>query len=82
MNLEPKSAKFAARSLTAVLSGFVGILLVLVLVDTEKQDYVLPIGILISILSVLASYPVYDKLYVHYKKPNKKTKSSAITSKE
>jgi hypothetical protein len=82
MNLEPKSAKWAARMLTAVLSGFIGILFVLVMVDAERQDYVLPIGILISVLSVFASYPIYDKLYIYCQKSAKNSKSSAITSEE
>jgi hypothetical protein len=81
MNLEPNSAKWATRMLTAVLSGFVGMLIVFVLVDTEQQDYVQPIGALISVLSVFASYPIYDKLYVYCQRPTKKSKSSADTIK-
>lgn len=82
MNLEPKSAKFAARALTAVLSTFVAFFIVFTLMDANEQTYFLPVGILISMLSVLASYPIYDKLYVYCQKPAKKSNSSVNTSKE
>ena len=82
MNLEPKSAKFAARTLTAVISTFVSFFIVYILVDGNEQGHFLPVGILISMISVLASYPIYDKLYVYCQKPAKKSKSSLSMSKE
>lgn len=81
MNLEPTSAKWAARMLTAVLSGFVAIFIVLILVESDIQHYVLPIAILTSIASVFISYPIYDYLYVYCQKPTKNPQSLVNTIK-
>lgn len=60
---DEKGVGFTASALTVVVSGLIGLLMVVLFIPETQHGYMLPFAFLVSIFSVLLSYPLYNKIY-------------------